>query len=137
MFTRNPRFFTLVIVSLAFALSLVGCSAEGGRAALDLLPLQRALVAEYEGARVQVHLQDGHRLGITLSAAASKDLAYETGPDGAQGIAEFVCRNYASMGQIDRLRVAFGVRGDGLLARPRTTVAYAWDRDELPCQRPG
>ncbi len=133
MFTTKARLSVLGTVLLALTLCLAGCSAEGGRAALDLVPLQRELAAEYEGAKINVDLQNGHRLGITVSSDASRDPAYEQGADGAREVAEFVCQHYRSMDQIDRLRVAFAVHEGGLLADAKISAAYSWENQELPC----
>ena len=133
MFTTKARYTALGALGLVLVLSLASCSVDGGRAVLDLVPLQRKLVAEYEGTKIHVDLQNGHRLGITLSSNTPSDLAYQQSAVGAREVAEFVCRNYPSMDQIDSLRVAFGVHEGGLLADAKISASYTWEQNELPC----
>jgi hypothetical protein len=130
---RYGRYSACCMVTLSFLVLLAGCSREGIQAVGDLVPLQRQLVAEYGESNIKVELQDGSTLGVTFANSASTDLAWDQKAQQAGEIASFVCNNYASMGRIIKVRVAFETDQDGFIGDSTSSTAFVFDQSELEC----
>lgn len=132
MLERYGGYSARWLMVLALLVLLAGCAGEGSQPMLDLVGLQMQLVAEYGGSNVVAALQDAHTLSITIADDAA-GLASDRGLERARGIAEFVCRHYGPMGNIDTIQVEFLIRRDGSVVDTSGRLAYTFARTELAC----
>lgn len=131
MLKRVGRYSACCMVTLALLVCLAGCAGEGSQAILDLVPLQMQLVAEYGASDVIVELQDESTLGVTIVEDASGIPTSDLGLKKAREIAEFVYKQYGSIGRIDTVQVAFEIHRDGSVVDSTGRVAYAFAQTEL------
>jgi hypothetical protein len=123
----------LTLVTLGFLVLLAGCSGEGIQAVQDLIPLQEQLAAEYGGSNIKVEIEDGNTLGVTFVNSSSNGLARDRKAEQAREIASFVCENYASMGKIAQVWVAFEIHQDGSIADTTSSATFVFEKGELEC----
>jgi hypothetical protein len=128
----NARRLVGCTVTLGLLLFLAGCSGGGTRAILDLVPLERQLVAEYGASNIVIGLEDGDTLGVTVVDGSSRDLARPKAEQ-AREIAEFVCQHYASMDRIDRIWIALELRHQGSMADATGSAMFSFEKGELGC----
>jgi hypothetical protein len=100
---------------------------------LDLVGLQVQLVAEYGGSNVVAALQDARTLSVTIADDAFTGPAGDRGLERAREIAEFVCRHYGPMGNIDTIQVEFLIRRESAVVDASGRLAYTFTRTELDC----
>ncbi len=127
------RFLVGCMVAFGLLVLLGACSRGSARAILDLVPLQKQLVAEYGVSNIVIGLQDGDTLEVTVVDGVSSDLARTRKTEQAREIAEFVCQHYASMDRVDRVWVALELREEGFLADTIGSATFAFERGELEC----
>ena len=133
MLRKHKRCFACCMVILGFLVLLAGCSREGVQAFQDLLPLQEQLVTEYGASNIKVEIQDGNTLGITFVNSSSTGLTRDQKAEQARETALFVCENYASMGRMDKVWVAFEIHQDGSVVDATSSVTFAFEKSELEC----
>lgn len=123
----------LTAVALGFLVLLAGCSGAGLQAVQDLVPLQEQLAAEYGESNIRVEIEDGNTLGVKFVSSPSNGLAGDRKAERAREVAPFVCENYASLGTVDEVWVAFEIRKDGTMVDATTSVTFTFEKSELEC----
>jgi hypothetical protein len=129
----NARRVVGCMVTLGLLLFLVGCSRGRTGAILNLVPLQKQLVAEYGASNIVIGLQEGDMLEVTVIDDSSSAPARARSVEQAREIAEFVCQHYGSMDKIDRVSVALEIRQEGFVADVTGVTRFSFEKGELEC----
>ena len=122
-----------VLAVLGTALVLTACSQETVRAAVDLVPLQRKLEAEFDATNLEFGLHDGDTLSVTLLDSRASGFSWCQKAERARDIAESVCESYGSMGRYDRVRVTSESRHEGTMGDVSGSVGFSFEKGELQC----
>ena len=149
---------TLALILPPLLLAAAGCSGEALKTWSELAALRAALIREYGHQDINVVVQNGNVLGVTFVNSPFNGSSEAERSRKAQEVARFAEANYASIGKIDRIWVAFArsrtylyvlhtgevvsaflfekgrVEAGDLLSRPREAVrvasSYSKPRDE-------
>ena len=129
---RYPAFFMILLATLAI---VAGCSSQRSKAVLDLVPLSLRLEDKFKESSMVVELEDRDTLGITVVDATADGLIPNQAAERAHDIASFVCENYHSMDEIDRVWVTFESHHDKSIADNTGSVTYSFEDSALVCSR--
>jgi len=133
MLERYGGYSARWLMVLALLVLLAGCAGESSQPMLDLVGLQMQLVAEYGGSNVVAALQDARTLSVTIADETFTGPAGNRGPERAREVAEFVCKHYGPMDNIETIQVEFLIRRDGSVVDASGRLAYTFARTELAC----
>jgi hypothetical protein len=127
VFEKNRRYPAFCIILLVILVFLAGCSSQRSKAILDLVPLSLRLEERFMESRMVIELDDQDTLGVTVADAAAAEQARE--------IASFVCANYDSIAEIDRVWVTYELHQDRTLVDSTSSAKYTFETRELECDR--
>jgi len=130
---KNGRTWAYWTVQLVIVALLAACTGQGTKAALYLVPLDLRLQAAYGESCVSVGLQNGDTLNVAVVAASADGLARDQAADEDRSIASFVCENYPSMAEIDRVRVTLEAHQDRFLFGSTRSATYTLEHTVLEC----
>jgi hypothetical protein len=119
---------------LVLLVLLAGCVGADNQAILNLVPLQVQLATEYGATNIVVILEDGNTLGVTVAGDSFRSAASALRAARAREIADFVCRNYAAVDRIEKVRVIFEIGQGGGLVDATASATFSFARSELACR---
>jgi hypothetical protein len=132
---KNGRYLAYCIVQVVILTLVAGCSSERTKAVLDLVPLSLRLEERFEESSIVIELDDKDTLGVTVTDAAANGLTRDQAAEQAREIASFVCANYDSMAEIDRVRVTCEIHQDRAIVGSTSSASYTFGTSELECDR--